>query len=112
MLRPWGKELDEDKRFLSDSAEIAWGDVNHIGTLRDGDGDKSEGGQGAKEGRELHDGRKEREWCESNKCLRLIWDGSPLATDRDVALLPLYVVASRPCMIVSHKSAASLAWAC
>jgi hypothetical protein len=58
-LLPWRIELDEDERLFFNSIEVAGTDVNNVGgTLGDGDGDESEGGERAKERGELHDGRR------------------------------------------------------
>lgn len=63
MSGPWSKKLNEDEGFFSDSVKVTWGDINHVGgILGDGEGDESEGGQGAKERGELHEGRRESEW--------------------------------------------------
>lgn len=57
-MLPRCKKLDKDKRFVGNSLEIAGGNIDDVGgALSDGDGDESKGGQGTKEGRELHDGR-------------------------------------------------------
>lgn len=79
---PWREELDEDKRFLGDGVEVAGSYVDNVGgVLRDGDGDEREGGQGAKKGRELHDGREEeRAWNEPNDVLVTTYMGGSLVT--------------------------------